>query len=637
MPAMSWLHTLLLAAGCSWVLSQAEAQTPIQMLVPGFTVRELPLRLSNINNLRFSPGGRLFALAYDGRVLVLRDTDGDGLEDNATVFWDQPALRVPVGMAWSSEGIYVSSQGKVSLLIDVDKDGRADTEEIIATGWPPTDVASGGVDATAVCLDRKGNAYFGLLVADYSNPYRLKDGTPHYDVSSPRGTIQKWNKDSRKLETIATGLRVPYHLAFNRAGDLFCTDQEGETWCPNGNPLDELNQIVAGRNYGFPPRHEKYLPHLVSEPPVVSFGPQHQSTCGFVFNEQSEGHKSFGPAWWGGDALVTGESRGKIWRVRLVKTPSGYVGKQTLVASLNMLTTDVALSPKGDLYVSCHSGEPDWGTGPKGEGKIFKISHVDAKAPQPQAIWAAGPMEVRVAFDRAIDPAITNLPPQMNLAFGEYVRAGDRFEKLRPPYKAVEQQQKALREQLRILSARLEDDGRTLVLATDPQTKAATYALQLPGVRARHSTGATATIDLDYDLSGVHADWAADKPSGGPGVPSELSWSGWLPHIDSEINRAFVSETAQHRPLLSLANRKGTLRFRANLKLPAGTVTLRLQRNAPFQLSLAGQAAIGFLASVGLYTAELKRVSDGQPRPLLADLATGTGRGPVLHASISVE
>ena len=42
-------------------------------------------------------------------------------------------------------------------------------------------------------------------------------------------------------------------LAFNEAGDLFCTDQEGETWCPDGNPLDELNRILPGHNYGFPP------------------------------------------------------------------------------------------------------------------------------------------------------------------------------------------------------------------------------------------------------------------------------------------------------------------------------------------------------------------------------------------------
>ena len=34
----------------------------VQMLVPGFEVRELPVQLRNINNLVFAPDGRLFAL-----------------------------------------------------------------------------------------------------------------------------------------------------------------------------------------------------------------------------------------------------------------------------------------------------------------------------------------------------------------------------------------------------------------------------------------------------------------------------------------------------------------------------------------------------------------------------------------------
>ena len=59
----------------------ADVKPVVQMLVPGFTVQELPVRLSNINNIRFAPDGRLFALAYDGRIHVLRDTDHDGLED----------------------------------------------------------------------------------------------------------------------------------------------------------------------------------------------------------------------------------------------------------------------------------------------------------------------------------------------------------------------------------------------------------------------------------------------------------------------------------------------------------------------------------------------------------------------------
>src|SRR6266576_6577830 len=94
------------------------AQTNVQMLVPGFTVQELPVRLPNINNLRSAPDGRLFALGYNGKVYLLRDSDGDGLEDRAEIFWDQPTINVPVGMVLAPEGIYVASHGKVSLFVD---------------------------------------------------------------------------------------------------------------------------------------------------------------------------------------------------------------------------------------------------------------------------------------------------------------------------------------------------------------------------------------------------------------------------------------------------------------------------------------------------------------------------------------
>lgn len=468
----------------------SSAQTNVWMLVPGFTVRELPVKLSNINNLRFNPEGKLTALGYDGRVHILHDTDGDGLEDKAAAFWEKETLRVPVGMAWTKEGLCVSSQGKVSLLRDTDGDSKADTEEIIASGWPPTDVPSGGVDAAGVTLDVEGNVYFGLLTADYSNPYRVKDGVSRYDLQGKRGTIQKWDRATKQLETIATGIRVPYTLAFNRHGDLFMTDQEGETWCPGGNPLDELNHIVPGKNYGFPPRHEKYLPDLVSEPPVVAFGPQHQSACGFVFNESRPGQKPFGPAWWENDAFVAGESRGKIWRVHLDKSSSGYRGRAHLIARLNMLTTDVAISPKGELYVSCHSGEPDWGTGPKGHGKLFKIFYTDPGAPQPTNIRLAASNEVRIAFDKPLDPAVTRDPARNRIEFGQFVSAADRLETLRPPYKVVKQQAAAPRGSLRVHAASLSSDRKELVLQTDVHTEPLYYAIYLPALG----------IDLEYDL-----------------------------------------------------------------------------------------------------------------------------------------
>src|ERR1043166_6723885 len=126
---------LCLAFVAPLLAKAAEPQSVIHMLVPGFTVQELPVHLSNINNIRFAPDGRLFALGYDGRVHVLRDTNGDGLEDRVEPFWYKPTLKVPVSMALAPEGLYVASSRKLSLLRDLDGDGLADVEDIVASDW----------------------------------------------------------------------------------------------------------------------------------------------------------------------------------------------------------------------------------------------------------------------------------------------------------------------------------------------------------------------------------------------------------------------------------------------------------------------------------------------------------------------
>jgi len=623
--------TLQLAAACFLAAAPARAAEPpkVTMLVPGFKVEELPMRLSNINNLRFSPEGILTALGYDGRIRLLRDTDGDGLEDSATLFWGNRTLSVPVGMVWGDSGLFVSSKGKISLFRDTNGDGAADSEEIVASGWIPTDVGSGGVDATSVTMDGSGNLYFGLLTADYANPYRVKDGVSHYELKGPRGTIQKWSRDTRMFETIATGIRVPYALVFNRLGDLFVTDQEGETWCPGGNPLDELNHIIPGRNYGFPPRHPQHLPNLVSEEPVVGFGPQHQSTCGLVFNEATAARKSFGPAWWEGDALVAGESRGKLWRVRMVKTPSGYVGRETLFARLSMLTMDMAVAKDGALYVTCHSGPPDWGTGPEGEGRIFKITHVEPSAPQPAAIWPASPMELRVAFDRPIDPSVTNQAAGMKIEFGEFVSAADRLENLKPPYKTVTLQENAPRGSLRVAAAALSADGRTLSLTTDPHPQAVAYALTLPGVKAAGSAATPSTIDLAYRLDGAQARWEGSE-DGSP------RWVGWLPSLDSGVNAAFTAQSADHGRLGSLLRRKGLLKLSTQLIPPAAKATLRVEAAAPFELAANARRAQSTAAG-GRHAAEVSLDPAGEPAQIVLSLQTSPEVRLEFHAVVTAE
>ncbi|HEX5500010.1 MAG TPA: PQQ-dependent sugar dehydrogenase, partial [Thermomicrobiales bacterium] len=347
-----------------------------------------------------------------------------------------------------------------------------------------------------MALDPQGNLFFGLGCADFTNAYLVKDGKAHYEIASERGTILKLGPRRDRREIHCTGIRFPVTLAFNREGDLFCTDQEGATWLPGGNPLDELNHIIPGRHYGFPPRHAEHLPDVVDEPPVLAFGPQHQSTCGLIFNEKSPNRKSFGPDSWEGDALVSGFSRGKLWRLTLVKTPAGYVGRSTLVAASRMLLLETAVSPDGSLAVTCHGGPPDWGVGPPGPGKLFKIFYADRATPQPVVAWPAGPLELRVAFDRPVDASLVESWRDAEIEYGDYVRPADRYEALRPPYAVVQQQLQTPRGKLRVAAVRLSDDRRMLSLTTDPHGLRTNFALMLPGLVGAAAAGERPTIDL---------------------------------------------------------------------------------------------------------------------------------------------
>src|ERR1051326_143888 len=490
----------------------------VRMFLPGFEVKELPLQLNNINSVKYRDDGKLVALGYDGNIWLLSDTDGDGLEDHAAPFWTNGTLRAPIGLALTppdyprGRGVFVPSKGKLSLIVDTNNDDKADQEIVIAKGW--TELPH-GVDALGAAMDKDGSIYFGLGTANFTDAY-LVDPKTHqaaYSLQSERGTILKLSPDFSTREIFCTGIRFSVGLAFNAAGDLFCTDQEGATWLPNGNPFDELLFIERGRHYGFPPRHRKYLPNAIDEPSVFDYGPQHQSTCGLNFNEPVNGGPVFGPAAWQGDALICGYSRGKIWRTQLVKSDTGYVGQNQLIASLSSLTVDACPSPQGDLLVSTHGGEPDWGSGPEGQGRLYKISYAHKDVPQPIVAWSSGPSEFEIAWDRPLDPgALKTIAKRIDITAGPYVSAGDRFEVKRPGYAAVYSQLGARRFDVPVEGAGFTPDLRDLVIRTKPLREAVNYAVTLSDFERRENSNPTALaqkpdIDLVATLNGLQARW----------------------------------------------------------------------------------------------------------------------------------
>lgn len=569
------LGSLLIASGCLFSAEPPKLALPaLQMFVPGFTVRQLPVELTNPVNIEYAPDGRLFAAGYDGRLHMLTDTDGDGVEDKITTFWDKTSADYPLGMVVHDKAVYVLLTAELARFVDSDGDGIPDKREVVLKDWddPKMDkhplLNHRRVDyGMGLAIGPDGSIYIGVGNGAYNNGYMLdKDGKlgakdkSHYDPKNPHGCVLKFSPDGKKKEQLLTGVRYLMSMQFNGHGDLFATDQEGATWLPNGNPFDELLHLQAGRHYGFPPRHPKYLPDVIDEPSVFDYAPQHQSLCGFRFNDGSV----FGPSSWKGDALLAGFTRGKLYRTKLAKTDVGYVAQNQLIAGLQSLAVDVAISPKGDLVVACHTGKPDWGTGPQGEGLLYKIRYSDAKAPLPVVAWSAGPGEFRVAFDKPLDPSgLKALAKQVRITAGKYAFAGDRFETIWPGYDVVKQQVATPRHDVPVLSASLSADGRTLALNTAANSIAWNYALTLPGLGrtppAKGEVVQQPAIDLVADLTGLTARWKA--------ASGDDLWNGWLPHADLAVAAQFTRGSSEHERFFAVVKEPGALTLRGRLDL----------------------------------------------------------------------
>jgi putative heme-binding domain-containing protein len=557
-------------------LSGKDSKTPLTVepnvvptfFVPGFSVRELPLKLTSLNNVEYSSDGRLFAAGYDGRFHLLLDTDGDGLEDNVKTFWSESGPNYPLGMVVKDGDPHALLTDELVRFRDTDRDGVPDKRESVIKGFDdPALVAAVNlhhrrVDSSlALAYGPDGSWYLTMGNAAHDNPYwqetfekgKAPSGAASYSPDKRRGCLLRIGPDG-KVEQLASGLRYVMSLQFNAKGDLFGTDQEGATWCPNGNPFDELLHIQKGRHYGFPPRHPIFLPDVIDEPSVWDYRPQHQSTCGFRFNTPDDGRGPFGPPFWEDDAIVTGEARGKLWRTSLAKTAAGYVAQSQLIANLGLLAVDCAISPEGDLVVCCHTGKPDWGNGPNGDGRIFKFTYTDASAALPVLAWAASETESVLLFDRTLEETEwSDVASRMKIAFGRYVAAGDATETIRPGYKVVQMQQRQQRHELAIERARLGDDRRSIIIETAKRAKSFCYAIHV----AERETALT-RLDLEFDLTGVEADWHGK---------SGVQWRGWLPHPDMIAAKQFTRASAFHDDLWKNLDTPGTLQLRGQLDL----------------------------------------------------------------------
>ncbi len=251
---------------------------------PGFAVEVFARDLGDARFLRpTAAGDLLLSTPRAGRVLRLRDADGDGRADEAVPVLE--GLERPHGLDLHDGWLYVAETGAVGRArFDADAGRVTGPFEHVVTGIP----AGGGHWTRTVRVGPDGWMY--VSVGSSCNVCIEEDPR--------RAALVRYRPDGSGEEIFATGLRNAVGFAWRpRDGALYATDN-GRDLLGDDFPPCELNRVVQGGFYGWPFANGDRVPDpdlgagqeeriRASIPPVHGFR-AHNAPLGITFLPEHE-------------------------------------------------------------------------------------------------------------------------------------------------------------------------------------------------------------------------------------------------------------------------------------------------------------------------------------------------------------
>lgn len=216
-------------------------------------------------------------------IVLLRDTNGDGVADVRTVFIDH--LVSPYGMALVGHDLYVANTDAI-----VRFPYRGGETRITGPATKLTDLPGGPIDhhwTKAMTASRDGSK---LYVGVGSNSNITENGI---EAEKERAAVWEVDRATGAHRLFATGIRNPTALDWNPAtGQLWAVANERDEIGPNLVP-DYLTSVKDGAFYGWP--YSYYGQHLDARvmpqrldlvkraiPPDYALG-SHVATLGLAF------------------------------------------------------------------------------------------------------------------------------------------------------------------------------------------------------------------------------------------------------------------------------------------------------------------------------------------------------------------
>ncbi|TDU72964.1 putative membrane-bound dehydrogenase-like protein [Prosthecobacter fusiformis] len=297
-----------------------------------------------------------------GRIIRLRDKDGDGKADETKVFCE---VDSPRGLVWDHDRLYLVHPPHLSEFIDADGDGTAEKQNILVK-----DIAFGFKDRPA---DHTTNGLSlgidgWLYIAGGDFGFMKATGTDGRTLQHRGGGVIRVRPDGTGLEIYSTGTRNILEVAISPLMDIFARDNTND----GGGWNVRFHHFTGLDDHGYPRLYKNFNDEAIQ--PLADYGGG--SGCGAVYIDEP----GFGEAWnnapftadWGTNAIYKHSVRPKGATFEEVKAPEPFI-KMTR-------PTDADVDGFSRVYASSWKGATFNWAGPD-VGFIVQMRPKDYKAP----------------------------------------------------------------------------------------------------------------------------------------------------------------------------------------------------------------------------------------------------------------
>jgi putative membrane-bound dehydrogenase-like protein len=279
---MKFIYQLLLLAvvpaAQAWTPGQEPPKMPLEAFVLPEGLEITPWAASpalfNPTNLDIDHLGRVWVTegvnyrgksnrqAQGDRIVVLEDSDGDGKADRSSVFWQDPELLAPLGIAVFDNVVIVSQPPNLLKLTDVNRDlkfdpASGDTREVLLTGFNGKNhdhslhSLTAGPDGKwyfnqgntcAVFTDKSGKTFrIGSPYGggDWASATRAVAGEKSDDgFVYVGGFTVRMNPDATLVEIIGHNYRNSYEQTITSRGYVFQNDNDDPPACRTSHVIE---------------------------------------------------------------------------------------------------------------------------------------------------------------------------------------------------------------------------------------------------------------------------------------------------------------------------------------------------------------------------------------------------------------